>query len=147
MQQTQAAAATTPLPRAFDHELSGEAAAIVGAVVLGGVAWMTVSLSDRLGTFYGICFVLTALTIALVVDSAGLFIAGVLPPLLMLGVVTMVVVLAPAAIDAPHLAADAGSIQRVIAGIVDHATALVIGHVSALTIIGLRIRAAAPATS
>jgi len=147
VQQTHATAATTPLPRAFDHELSGEAAALVSGALLGAVAWLSVSSSDQLGVFYGVCFVLTALTVALVVDAAGLFIAGVLPPLLMLGVVTVVVVLVPGAIDAPHLAVDAGGIQRVIAGIVDHATALVIGHVTALAIIGLRIRAmgAAPA--
>lgn len=145
MQQTHVAAAPTTLPRAFDHELSGAAAAVVSGALLGAVAWLNVSSSGQLGFFYGVCFVLAALTVALVVDAAGLFVAGVLPPLLMLGVVTLVVVFAPAAIDAPHLAADAGGIQRVIAGIVDHAAALVIGHVTALVVLGLRIRAAGAA--
>ena len=132
--------------RPFDHELSGAAAAVLGAALLAGSAWLNVVMTERLGLFFGLSFVLCALTIALVVDTAGLFVAGVLPPLLMLGVLTAVVVLAPAAVDAPHLAHDAGALQRVIAGIVGHATALVVGHGVALTIIGLRIRAAAAAT-
>lgn len=113
----------------------------MSGALLGAVAWLSVTLSERLGIFFGVGFVLTALTVALIVDAAGLFTAGVLPPLLMLGVITVVVMLAPGAVDAPHLAATAGGIQRVIAGIVDHATALVIGHVTALAIIGLRVRA------
>ena len=132
--------------RPFDHELSGAAAAILGAALLGGSAWLNVVATERLGVFFAVCFVLCALTIALVVNTAGLFVAGVLPQLLMLGVLTAVVVLAPGAIEAPHLADDASGLQRVIAGVVDHATALVVGHVAALTIIGLRIRAAAAAT-
>ena len=131
------------LPRGFDHELPGVAATVLGAALLAGSAWLSVTLGDRLGLFFGICFVLTAITVALVVDAAGLFLAGVLPPLFLLGVLTGVVVLTPSAVDAPQLATDAGSLQRVIAGVVDHATALVIGHAGALAIIGLRLRAAA----
>jgi len=131
------------MSRPFDHELSGAGTAVLGATLLAGSAWLDVALTERVGLFFGLCFVLTALTVALVVDTAGLFVAGVLPPLLLVAVLTAVAVLAPEAIDAPDLAVNAGGLQRVIAGVVAHATALVVGHVAALTIIGLRIRAAA----
>jgi len=142
--KVQAHTAARPLPatRGFDHELTGPAAAVVATVLLAACAWVSVALTERLGVFFGLCLVLAALTVALVVDTRGLFVAGVLPPLLLLGVLTMVVMLAPSAIDAPHLATDAGHLQRVIAGVVDHATALVVGHLAALTIVGLRIRVA-----
>lgn len=136
-----------PLARGFNHELPGPAAAVLGAALLAGSAWLSVTLGGRLGIFFGICFVFTAITVALVVDAAGLFVAGVLPPLMLLVLLTGVVFLAPAAVDAPQLAADAGGPQRVIAGVVDHAAALVIGHVAALAIIGLRIRAAGRAAA
>jgi hypothetical protein len=142
--RTHPAATAASLRRGFDHELTGTAAAVVGAALLAGSAWLSVTAGGRLGGFFGICLVLTAVTGALVVDGSGLFMAGVLPPLLLLAVLTGVALVTPSAIDAAHLAADAGRLQRVIAGVVDHAAALVVGHVAALTIVGLRIRAGAP---
>lgn len=141
MEQTHPAPLPATLPRVFEHELTGRAAVALGCALLGASAWINALLSDRLGVFFGVCFVLTALSVALVVDRDGLFIAGVLPPLLMLAVATAVVVVSPGAVDAPHLAVNAGDVQRVIAVIVDHALALVLGHLGALALVGLRIRA------
>jgi hypothetical protein len=128
--------------RAADHELGAGAVVAVSAVCRGGAAAVQLALTDHLGVFFGICFVLASLTAALLVRSADFFTVGVLPPLLMLGVLAAVGAAAPSAIDAPGLADDAGLIQRVIAGVVSQAPALVIGHGAALGVIGLRIHSA-----
>lgn len=126
------------------QELSGPGVALVSVALLAAATWMSVQLSDRLGLFFGIAVVLAAITAALVVDDAGLFMAGVLPPLLLVGTTVAAVAMAPQAVAAADLARDADAASRVVAGVVDHATALVIGHVAALTIIGARIRGASP---
>lgn len=124
------------------HELGPPAAVLVSA---GGVAFaaaLQLLLSEELGVFFGICFVLASLTAALTVRSDGFFVVGVLPPLLLVAVLTVVAIGAPDAIDAPGLADDAGLTQRVIAGIVSQAGALVIGHGGAIAVLGIRIGAA-----
>jgi len=141
VQPTQLRAPAGSGTRAFAAELSGAATAVSSGALLAGAAWVNITLSGHLGLFFGVSFVLTAITAALVVDVSGMFTAGVLPPLLLLAVVTGVVLLSPDAVVAPHLADSAGTVQRVIGGIVDHAAALVLGHGGALTLIGLRIRA------
>jgi len=132
--------------KAFDRELSGPVVAVLSGALLGAAAWLSVALSDRLGSFFGVCLVLAALTAALVVNTAGLFAAGVLPPLLLLAAVIAVVIGAPPAIDTAPLAGGDGALLRVIAGVVDQATPLVIAHVAALTIIAFRVRATALTT-
>ncbi|CAN5587693.1 hypothetical protein BH18ACT8_BH18ACT8_02370 [soil metagenome] len=129
--------------KAFDRELSGPVVAALSGALLGAAAWLSVTLSDRLGLFFGVCLVLAALTAALVVNTTGLFAAGVLPPLLLLTVVIFVVIGAPAAVDVARLTGSDGAPLRVIAGVVDQATPLVIAHVAALTIIAFRVRTAA----
>jgi hypothetical protein len=128
--------------RAASHELGAGAVVAVSAGCLGGAAAVQRALTDHLGVFFGICFVLAVLTAALLVRTDGFFTVGVLPPLLLLAVITAVGVVDPAAIAAPGLSDDAGLLQRVIAGVVSQAPALVIGHAAALGVIGLRIHAA-----
>lgn len=127
--------------RTFDRELSGPVVAVVCGALLGAAAWMSVTLSNRMGLFFGLCLILTALTAALVVKTKGLFVAGVLPPLLLLAAIVAVVIRAPSAIDATRLGSGDGDLLRVIAGVVDQATSLVIAHVAALTIIAFRVHA------
>jgi hypothetical protein len=124
------------------HELGAGAVVVLSAVCLGGAATVQLALTDHLGVFFGICFVLAALTAALLVRTSGFFTVGVLPPLLMLGIIVAVGAVAPSGIDAPGLADDAGFLQRVIAGVVSQAPALVIGHGVALGVIGLRVHSA-----
>jgi len=121
------------------RELSAPAVVTVSAACMLGAAAVQLLLTDALGMFFGACFVLTSITAALVVRTDGFFVVGVLPPLLLIGVLTTVSVADPTAIDAPGLAEDAGLLQRVIAGIVSQAGALVIGHGAAIAVIGLRI--------
>ena len=121
------------------QELGPGTVVVVSAGCLGGAATIQLALTDRLGVFFGICFVLTTLTAALLVRPDGYFTVGVLPPLLMLGIIAAVGIVEPTGIDAPGLAADAGLLQRVIAGVVSQAPALVSGHGVALGVIGLRV--------
>lgn len=121
------------------RELGAPAVVTVSAACVLGAAAVQLLLTDALGLFFGACFVLTSITAALVVRTDGFFVVGVLPPLLLIGVLTTVGVADPSAIDAPGLAEDAGLLQRVIAGIVSQAGALVIGHGAAIAVIGLRI--------
>lgn len=131
--------------RIADHELTARGVIALGGLLLAGATWLHVTLTDRLGLFFSCCFVLTCLTTVLLVRSNGFFAVGVLPPLLMLGILAAVAVLAPTHIDAPGLADDAGLVPRVVAGLVGHAGGLVIGHAAVLGIIGARIRVGPPA--
>jgi len=118
---------------------------VLVTALLAGTTVLEVRLTDRLGLFFELCFVLTVLTAALLVRTEGFYAVGVLPPVLMLAVLMVVAWSAPQAIQAHGLAVEAGTLQRVIAGVVNHATPLAIGHALVLLVIGARIRAA-PAT-
>jgi uncharacterized protein DUF6542 len=124
------------------RELSAPAVVVVSSACLVGAVALQLLLTDTLGVFFGSCFVLTSLTAALVVRTDGFFVVGVLPPLLLTGVLTAVAISIPSAIDAPGLADDAGLVQRVIGGVVSQAGALVIGHGAAIAVLGLRISGA-----
>ncbi len=128
--------------RVARRELSTPAVVTLSVACTVGAATLQLLLTDALGAFFGICFVLASLTAALMVRSDGFFVVGVLPPLLLVGVLTAVAVIVPSGIDAPGLADDAGLVQRVIAGIVSQAGALVIGHAGASAVLGLRIGSA-----
>jgi hypothetical protein len=125
--------------RAARHEFAARGAVLVSVVGLAAAAGVQLALSDRLGVFFGCCFVLASLTAALTVRADGFFTVGILPPLLLVGVLTVVASLRPSAIDAPGLADDAGLVQRVIAGVVSQAAALVVGHGLAIVVLGVRI--------
>ena len=114
---------------------------MLGVALLTAATALQVWLTDSLGIFFSVCFVLTALTTALLVRSDGFFVVGVLPPLLLLALLTGVAIVAPGHIDAP-VPADAGVLQLVIAGLVAHASELAVAHLSALAIIAARVRAA-----
>lgn len=127
---------------AAGHELGAGGVVVVSAVCLAGAATVQLALTDHLGVFFGVCFVLAMLTAALLVRPSGYFTVGVLPPLLILVILAAVGAVDPSGIDAPGLADDAGFVQRVIAGVVSQAPALVIGHGVALGVIGLRVQSA-----
>lgn len=128
-----------PLAR---RDLSAGQVWIVACAVMGAVTAVSIALEDALGLFFGVSFVLVALTAALSADIKALYTPGVLPPLLLIALLAIVALLEPQVIDAPGLAANASATQRVIAGVVDHATALVAGHLLALGAIAYRITSA-----
>lgn len=126
-----------------EHELTSRGVVVLGIALLSGATALQVWLTDSLGWFFAICFVLTVLTTTLLVRSDGFFVVGVLPPLLLLALLTGVAIATPAHIDAP-VPATAGVVQLVIAGLVAHATPLALAHLSALAIIAARVRATPP---
>lgn len=135
----------SPMSTLARHDVSAFGIVVLGAAGIGLSATLSVVLTADLGFFFGLTFVLLAVTCALAADIRALFAPGILPPLLMIGLMAVVAHLAPDAITVQSLADSAGTTQRVIAGVIDHATALVLGHLLALAVIGLRL-AAAPNT-
>ena len=126
-----------------EHELTSRGVVVLGTALLCAATALQVWLASSLGVFFSICFVLTVLTTTLLVRSDGFFVVGVLPPLLMLALLTAVAYWAPTHINAP-VTESAGTVQLVIAGLVAHATPLVVAHLAALGIIASRVHAAPP---
>ncbi len=131
--------ATSPMGRLAQRDLTGGQVCAVAAATAAVAAAVSIGLTSDLGTFFGCCFVLVSLSAALAASVHALYVPGVLPPLLLVVVLFGVASLAPDAIDAPGLAETAGTTQRAIAGVVQHASALVLGHVLALATIAYRI--------
>ena len=107
--------------------------------VLAGVAVLLVSalnlaLTGRLSLFFDLCFVVVCLVAALAVRPPDFFLAGVLPPLLMLLTVTVV-----AAVERSAVADEVDSlVQAVVSGLAHHAGALLAGYAAALVVLALR---------
>lgn len=130
---------STRTPAAWaQHDLSARQAiwCAVGAMTL---VTMLDLLDGRLGLLFSVGFILIAGTASLSVDLDSLFPTGVLPPVLLFGTLWLVAVVSPSAIQVDGLAATAGVMARLIAGVIDHGMTLVIGHGLALGIIVLRI--------
>ncbi|UYM06241.1 DUF6542 domain-containing protein [Solicola gregarius] len=130
---------TSPLGRLAARDLSGAQICAGAAAAMAAVTAVSIGLTGELGIFFGGCFVLVSVSSALAADIRSLFTPGVLPPLLLVSVLVTVAVVAPQAIDAPGLAESAGVTQRTIAGVVQHATALIVGHLLALGTVAYRI--------
>jgi hypothetical protein len=108
----------------------------VGTAVAGtaALAAFDLALTGRLSQFFDLCFVLAGLVPALLVRREGLFAVGVLPPLLLGGVVAVLAALAPGALTNSHLA----FVSTWLTGLAHHGAALVATHLVVLAIIGLR---------
>lgn len=106
---------------------------------MAAITVVDVAVNQQIGLLFGMSFVLVTITIPLSVNISQLFVPAILPPLLLIGAITALAIVAPSTIPAEGLANSAGASQRIISGIIDQATALVVGHVLALAVIGLRI--------
>jgi len=104
------------------------------AVATAAVVAFDLTLTGRLSMFFDLCFVLIGLSAALLARRQGLFAVGVLPPLLLGGVVAVLAVSAPAALTSSHLAFA----STWLTGLAHHGGALAATHVIVLTIVGLR---------
>lgn len=105
------------------------------AVLLGVVAvGLDALLTGRLGLLFDLCFVSVCVAAALAVRPGDFFPVGVLPPLLLLGLVALLAVLHPAYVALP----GDGVIQAVVSGLAHHATALMVGYVLVLGVLGMR---------
>lgn len=105
-------------------------AALLGLLAVG----LDVLLTGELGWFFDLLFVAICLAAALAVRPRDFFPVGVLPPLLLLGLVTLLAVLHPVSV------ADQGDgpVQAVISGLAHHASALLIGYLLVLGVLGMR---------
>ncbi len=118
-------------------DLSGGAVIALAFLAIAAVVWLDLT-DDTLGSAFAVGFVLIALTAPMAVDLRSIVTTGVLPPVLLILTLFAVVLLEPAAIEAPGLAEDAGTMTRTIATTLDHGLPLVIGHTLALTMIVVR---------
>jgi hypothetical protein len=112
----------------------GRQVATLSTLAAVAVAWLNVALSDRLSLFFDLTFVVLCLVAALSVHPRDFFVVGVLPPLLMLGVISMLAVTARGAV-----AEEVDSlVQAVVSGLAHHAGGLVAGYAIALGVLALR---------
>ena len=100
-------------------------AVVVNQAITGSVGWI-----------FDICFVLICVGTALAVRPSDFFTVGVLPPLLMVVVFTLL------GATRPDLIADPGDgvIQAVVSGLSHHAGALVVGYALCLLTLAVRHR-------
>jgi hypothetical protein len=108
-------------------------------VVLGVALALTVVAIDllivgRVSLFFDLCFVALCVGLALAVRPNDFFVVGVLPPLIMLGVFTLLGLTSPGVIAHP----DDGVVQAVVSGLSHHSTALVAGYVLCLAVLAVR---------
>ena len=110
-------------------------------VALGLALALTAVVLDQavfghVGLFFDVCYVLICVAMALAVRLEDFFTIGVLPPLLMVGVFTLLGATRPDVIADP----SDGVIQAVVAGLGHHAAALVLGYGLCLAILAVRHR-------
>lgn len=117
------------------HESGRRVVALGFAIALTVVAldlWWT----GRIGLIFDACFVALCLGLALRVRLADFFTVGVLPPLLMLVVFTLLARVQPGAIAHP----DDGMVQAVVTGLARHSAALAGGYALCLATLAWRQR-------
>ena len=120
-------------------DLSGRQAVGLACASMAAVTFVDIAVNQRIGLLFGASFVLIVITIPLTTNIGELFVPAILPPLLLIGAITGLAIVAPSAIQVDGLADSAGALQRIIAGTIGQAAALVVGHLLALGVIGLRI--------
>jgi hypothetical protein len=106
--------------------------------VLAGLAVLALNLAifGRLNLFFDIGFVLVCVGAALAVHPRDFFRVGVLPPLLLLGFITLVALVHRAWIAE----AGDGLVQAVVSGLAHRASALLTGYLLALVVLAIRQR-------
>lgn len=108
----------------------------LGAAVSLTTVLIDLALTSEVSVLFDVGFVLLCLFLALDVHPEDFFTAGVLPPLLMVGVFVLVAVARPTAIGEP----GDGAVQAVISGLSHHSEALVSGYVLCLVVLLVRTR-------
>lgn len=111
-------------------------------VTLGIAAALTVValdllLTGRVSVLFDIAFVALSVALALLVRPRDFFTVGVLPPLVMVVVFTLLAATRPGAVAHP----DDSVVQALISGLSSHSLALVLGYALCLVCLALRQRA------
>jgi hypothetical protein len=105
------------------------------AVALTAVT-VDLALVGRISLFFDVCFVALCVGLALVVRPLDFFTVGVLPPMIMVVVFTLLGLTRPGMIAHP----DDGVVQAVVSGLSRHSAALVLGYALCLTCLAVRQR-------
>ena len=117
------------------REPGREVAALTVALLMT-VTVIEVGFADRLGMLFDVVFIALCLYAALSVRPSDFFTVGVLPPLVMLGIVALLAVAEPTAVGHP----TDGIGQATITGLSDHSLALVAGYLLSLVVLAVRRR-------
>jgi len=123
------------------HEPGRQVVALGLALALTAVVldqWIV----GHVGLLFDVCFVLLCIATALAVRPADFFTVGVLPPMLMVVVFTLLGATRPDTIADP----EDGVVQAVVSGLSHHAGALVSGYLICLAILAVRQRVLAQAS-
>jgi hypothetical protein len=117
------------------HE-TGRRVAVLGVALALTIAAVDLILFDRLTALFDVGFVLLCVVLALLVRPADFFTVGVLPPLLMVGVLALI------GGTRPQLVADPGDglVQAMVTGLSQHAGALITGYLLSLAVLAIRHR-------
>jgi hypothetical protein len=112
----------------------GRRVALGASVMSLAVVIVSLGATGEIGLWFDIAFVLLCVAAALAVRPDDFFVAGVLPPLLMAGTITLLAI-----VDRPSVADPRdGIVQAVVSGLAHHATALVVGYALALGLLAVR---------
>jgi hypothetical protein len=117
------------------REPGRQVVALGSAVVLTAVV-LDVALGGDLGLLFDLTFVATCILVALRVRPTDSFTVGVLPPLLMLGVLVLLEIARPTVLGHPQ----DGAVQSVVTGLAHHSGALVCGYLLCLAVLAIRHR-------
>jgi len=119
------------------RETGRQVVALGCALALSAVV-VDVLVVGRVSLFFDLCFVTLCVALALKVRPTDFFTVGVLPPLIMVAVFTLL------AITRPQVIADRGDgvVQAVVSGLSHHSLALCVGYVLCLACLAVRQRVA-----
>ncbi|MBB6626957.1 hypothetical protein H5V45_06445 [Nocardioides sp. KIGAM211] len=117
------------------HEPGRQVVALGLAVALTAVV-LDLLMVGRISLFFDLCFVALCVVIALAVRPRDFFTVGVLPPMIMVAVFTLL------GFTRPAMIADRGDgvVQAVVSGLSHHSVALVVGYALCLTCLAVRQR-------
>lgn len=119
-----------------EGRLSGRRVTRLSVLAVVLLAALDLAITRQLGTVFDVGFVLICVAAALAVRPRDFFRVGVLPPLLLLGLV-----LALAVVHRSWVAdAQDGLVQAVVSGLTHTATGLGVGYLLALAVLGMRQR-------
>ncbi|WP_372728340.1 DUF6542 domain-containing protein [Nocardioides sp.] len=118
----------------------GRQVVALGLALALSVLVLDLALVGRVSLFFDLSFIALCLALALAVRPTDFFVVGVLPPLLMVAVFTLVAIASPGLIAHP----EDGVVQAVISGLSRHSGALVAGYALCLGCLAVRQRFARP---
>lgn len=116
---------------------TGRGVAALGVAMTLTIVVVNLAIVGHVSLFFDLCFVLLCLGLALLVRDTDFFSVGVLPPLMLVAVFTLLGIVSPGSIA--HR--DDGVVQSVVTGLATHSGALLAGYALCLGTLAYRQRA------